>query len=32
MLLLNLLAFPKSLLVLFKVPNHQNIHDTKRKL
>jgi hypothetical protein len=32
MLLLNTLAFPKSLLVLSKVPNHQNIHGLKRKL
>jgi hypothetical protein len=32
LLLLNTLAFPKSLLVLSKVPNHQNIHGPKRKL
>jgi hypothetical protein len=29
---LDTLAFFKLLLVLSKVPNHQNIHDTKRKL
>jgi hypothetical protein len=31
-LLLDILAFLKSLLVLSKVPNHQNIHGTKHKL
>jgi hypothetical protein len=32
LLLLNTLAFPKSLLVLSKVPNHQNIHGPKRRV
>jgi hypothetical protein len=32
LLLFNTLAFTKSLLVLSKVLNHQNIHGPKRKL